>query len=256
VSAVQPLISIEHLEKVYPTSSGDIHALSDVNLSIADGEFVAIVGPSGCGKTTLLKILAGLESHTGGTATIAGAPIAKPRGDVGMVFQKPVLLPWRTIGQNVLLPLELHRKVGRAEKAAAQNLLDMVGLGDFVSKYPKELSGGMQQRAAICRALVHDPAVLLMDEPFGALDAMTRDALNVEVNRIWRETAKTAVLITHSIPEAVFLAQRVIVMSPRPGRIVDVIDVPFGPTRTLDLLGSPEFADLNARIRSYFEVTA
>ena len=256
MSAVEPLIRIDHLEKVYPTSSGEIHALSDVSLSIADGEFVAIVGPSGCGKTTLLKILAGLETHTGGTATIAGAPISKPRGDVGMVFQKPVLLPWRTIGQNVLLPLELHRKVGRAEKAAAQNLLEMVGLGDFASKYPKELSGGMQQRAAICRALVHDPAVLLMDEPFGALDAMTRDLLNVEVNRIWRETSKTAVLITHSIPEAVFLAQRVIVMSPRPGRIIDVIDVPFGPTRTLDLLGSPEFADLNARIRSYFEVIA
>ncbi|WP_285025239.1 ABC transporter ATP-binding protein [Plantibacter sp. ME-Dv--P-122b] len=251
-----PLISIAHLEKVYPTKTGDVHALSDVNLDIADGEFVAIVGPSGCGKTTLLKILAGLTGFTSGTATIAGAEIGTPRGDVGMVFQKPTLLPWRTILENVLLPVELHRRVGEAEREHARSLLAMVGLRDFAGKYPHELSGGMQQRAAICRALVHEPEVLLMDEPFGALDAMTRDALNVEVNRIWRETSKTAVLITHSIPEAVFLAERVIVMGPRPGRIIDVVDVPFGRERTLDLLGSSEFADLSSHIRTYFEVTA
>lgn len=250
-----PLIEISRLEKIYPTSTGDVHALSNVNLTIADGEFVAIVGPSGCGKTTLLKILAGLEDFTDGTATISGSAISTPRGDVGMVFQKPTLLPWRTILQNVLLPLELHGRIGAVQRESGMRLLQTVGLGDFANKYPKELSGGMQQRAAICRALVHDPSVLLMDEPFGALDAMTRDALNVEVNRIWRETSKTAVLITHSIPEAILLAERVVIMGPRPGRIIDIVDVPFGPVRTLELLGDPAFADLSAHIRSYFEVT-
>lgn len=249
------LVDLRGLEKVYTTRTGDVHALSDVDLQIEEGEFLAIVGPSGCGKTTLLKILAGLEEHSRGSAAIGEHPIAAGNGDVGMVFQKATLLPWRDILSNVLLPLSLRRRPTAADRQKALDLLRMTGLDEFSGKRPHELSGGMQQRAAICRALVHDPSLLLMDEPFGALDAMTRDILNVEVNRIWRETGTTAVLITHSISEAVFLAERVIVMSPRPGRIVDEIEIPFGKERTLDLLGEPDFAALTSRIRSHFEVS-
>jgi NitT/TauT family transport system ATP-binding protein len=250
------LIEISDLSKTYQTRTGNVTALSHVDLGIAEGEFVSVLGPSGCGKTTLLRILAGLEGHTSGAATIADVPIGAPRGEAGMVFQKATLLPWLNILDNVLLPLSLRRRVTAADRGHARTLLTMVGLEDFTTKHPHELSGGMQQRAAICRALVHDPAVLLMDEPFGALDAMTRDALNVEVNRIWRETGTTAVLITHSISEAVFLAERVVVMTPRPGRIAEIIDIPFGKTRTPELLGDPEFAALTAHIRRHFEVNA
>ena len=249
------LVELRGLEKTYATRTGDVHALSAVDLEIRQGEFVAIVGPSGCGKTTLLKILAGLEEHTAGEAALGGHPIRAGSGDVGMVFQKATLLPWQDILANVLLPLSLRRRPTAADRAKAIELLRMAGIEEFARKRPHELSGGMQQRAAICRALVHDPSLLLMDEPFGALDAMTRDTLNVEVNRIWRETGTTAVLITHSISEAVFLAERVIVMSPRPGRIVEEVVVPFGRERSLDLLGDPEFAALSARIRSHFEVS-
>jgi NitT/TauT family transport system ATP-binding protein len=250
------LVELASLNKVYETRTGDVHALSDVNLSIREGEFIAIVGPSGCGKTTLLKILAGLEGYTSGRGTLDGHALGTVRGDAGMVFQKATLLPWLDITANVLVPVTLRRRATAGDRSKVAALLEMVGLEDFAHKRPAELSGGMQQRAAICRALVHNPSLLLMDEPFGALDAMTRDALNVEVNRIWRETAKTAVLITHSIPEAVFLAERVIVMSPRPGRIVDDISIPFGRERTLDLLGDPDFAALSSRIRAHFEVAA
>ncbi|QOR69348.1 ABC transporter ATP-binding protein [Ruania alkalisoli] len=253
---ISPIVELEQLGKVYPTRTGDVTALTDVDLRIDDGEFVAIVGPSGCGKTTLLKILAGLEHHTSGVGTLGGRELGSGAADVGMVFQKATLLPWQDVRSNVLLPVSLQRRPSKADRAAADELLEMVGLTDFASKRPHELSGGMQQRAAICRALVHEPSMLLMDEPFGALDAMTRDLLNVEVNRIWRETHKTVVLITHSIPEAVFLAQRVIVMSPRPGRIVDQVEVPFGPERTLELLGTPEFGALCSTIRRHFEKEA
>ncbi|MGO3885647.1 MAG: ABC transporter ATP-binding protein [Mycetocola sp.] len=249
-------VELDGLNKRYQTKTGDVHALSDVNLSISEGEFVAIVGPSGCGKTTMLRILAGLEGYTSGRATINGHDIVRPGQEIGMVFQKATLLPWLSIEDNVMLPLSLKRRPTAADRESVAAMLSLVGLSDFAAKRPRELSGGMQQRAAICRALVHDPTLLLMDEPFGALDAMTRDALNVEVNRIWRETGKTAVLITHSIPEAVFLAERIIVMSPRPGRIVDDIAVPFGRVRSPELLGDPEFAALSARVRSHFETRA
>ncbi|MCL3859831.1 ABC transporter ATP-binding protein [Actinotalea sp. K2] len=254
---MSPLVELDRLDKVYQTRTGDVVALDGITLAIAEGEFVAVVGPSGCGKTTLLKILANLEQHTGGTGILGGKELGGNRsGDVGMVFQKATLLPWLDILANVLLPVTLKRRPTARDRAAALGLLEMVGLDDFAHKRPHELSGGMQQRAAICRALVHEPSLLLMDEPFGALDAMTRDQLNVEVNRIWRETHKTAVLITHSIPEAVFLAERVIVMSPRPGRIVEEITIPFGKERTLELMGTPEFAALSAQIRRHFEVMA
>jgi len=248
-AASAPRIDIRGLDKTFDTKSGQVHALSDVNLSIEDGEFVAIVGPSGCGKTTLLRILAGLETATDGQIVLSSSREAQ----VGMVFQRSVLLPWRTVLDNVLLPIELSHKPSAADRQSAVELLALVGLQDFVKKYPNELSGGMQQRVAICRALIHDPEVLLMDEPFGALDAMSRDALNLETNRIWRETGKTALLITHSIPEAVFLSQRVIVMGPRPGRVLDIIEIPFGTDRRLELLSTPEFAQLTGRIRKYFE---
>ncbi|WP_127572350.1 ABC transporter ATP-binding protein [Georgenia faecalis] len=251
------LVELDRLDKVYATRTGNVEALHGITLTVEEGEFVAVVGPSGCGKTTLLKILANLEQHTGGTGILGGKELGGNRsGDVGMVFQKATLLPWLDVLANVLLPVTLKRRATAQDKAAALSLLEMVGLAEFTHKRPNELSGGMQQRAAICRALVHEPSLLLMDEPFGALDAMTRDQLNVEVNRIWRETHKTAVLITHSIPEAVFLAERVIVMSPRPGRIVEEINIPFGKERTLELLGTPEFAALSARIRRHFEVEA
>jgi NitT/TauT family transport system ATP-binding protein len=249
-------VELTQLNKVYGTRTGDVHALSDVDLKITEGEFIAIVGPSGCGKTTLLKILAGLEDYTSGEATLHGEQLGAQKSDVGMVFQKATLLPWLDILANVMLPLTLRHRADAQDRTTAMRLLEMVGLADFAHKRPGELSGGMQQRAAICRALVHDPSLLLMDEPFGALDAMTRDSLNVEVNRIWRETGKTAVLITHSIPEAVFLAERVIVMSPRPGRIVDEIIIPFDRHRTLDLLGDPTFGAVSSRIRAHFEVAA
>jgi NitT/TauT family transport system ATP-binding protein len=232
------MVELDGLGMVYTTRTGDVTALTEVDLTIDKGEFVAIVGPSGCGKTTLLKTL------------VAGS------ADVGMVFQKATLLPWKDVHSNVLLPISLSRRPSKADRDAADELLEMVGLTDFARKRPNELSGGMQQRAAICRALVHEPSMLLMDEPFGALDAMTRDQLNVEVNRIWRETHKTVVLITHSIPEAVFLAERVIVMSPRPGRIVDQVRVPFGRERTLELMGTPEFGALSAEIRRHFDAEA
>ncbi|ROR73577.1 ABC transporter ATP-binding protein [Bogoriella caseilytica] len=248
------LVELDGLSKSYRTRTGDVLALSGVDLQVEEGEFLAIVGPSGCGKTTLLKILAGLETHSEGGASMHGAPLGDQSSDVGMVFQKATLLPWMDILANVMLPITLRRRASKADRQTALSLLEMAGIEEFAGKRPGELSGGMQQRAAICRALVHEPSLLLLDEPFGALDAMTRDTLNVEVNRIWRETHKTAVLITHSIPEAVFLAERVIVMSPRPGRIIDEVRIPFGPVRTPDLLGEPEFGALCGHIREHFEV--
>lgn len=248
-------IRISGVRKDYPTKSGTVHALSNVDLTVRQGEFIVLVGPSGCGKTTLLKMLAGLLEPTSGTIEIAGDKVGAGRHgpDVGMLFQKPVLLPWRTILKNVLLPFDLRGRVTQEHRDRAVGILTMVGLGDFVDKLPDELSGGMQQRAAISRALVHQPSVLLMDEPFGALDAMTRDNLNVELNRIWRETRTTIVLITHSITEAVFLANRVVVMGPRPGRIIDIVDVPFADERGTELMDTPEFTHLSARLREYFE---
>lgn len=236
----------------YQTANGTLRALAATNISVRDGGFVAVVGPSGCGKSTLLKLIMGILKPTSGEVLLRNEPVRGPRDDIGIVFQSARLLPWRTVMQNVLLPTELKRKPTAADRAEAQSLLDMVGLGGFEDRYPKELSGGMQQRAAICRALVHNPDLLLLDEPFGALDALTRESMNAELNKIWRNTGKTAILITHSIEEAVFLAERVLVMSPRPGAIVDDIPVPMGPERTLDMLSSPEFKTAADRVRAHF----
>ncbi|MBQ0826491.1 ABC transporter ATP-binding protein [Streptomyces tagetis] len=246
-------IELSGLHKVYrPRKSEPTHALSDINLTVGRGEFVSVVGPSGCGKTTLLKILAGLIPRSEGTVRVAGRDVDGPLPEIGMVFQAATLLPWRTIRQNVMVPVEVQRLDRTVYRERADQLLEMVGLGGFEDKYPDELSGGMQQRAGICRALVHDPAVLLMDEPFGALDAMTREYMNLELLRIWRESGKTVVLVTHSIPEAVFLSDRVVVLSPRPGRIAEVIDIDLDRPRDLSVMASDRAGVHVERIRTFF----
>jgi NitT/TauT family transport system ATP-binding protein len=249
----QNLVGIAGLDKVYTTKDGHtIQALKDVNLAIAKGEFISVVGPSGCGKTTLLKILAGILQGSSGAATIEGRALSGPSREIGVVFQAPVLLPWRNVLQNVMVPIEVQRRERRKFEERARRLLAMVGLSGFESKYPNELSGGMQQRVGICRALVHDPSFLLMDEPFGALDAMTREQMNEELQRIWTDSKKTVLLVTHSIPEAVYLADRVVVMTPRPGRIVDIVPIDLPRPRTLAMHNTPEFGRFAARIRAHF----
>jgi NitT/TauT family transport system ATP-binding protein len=235
-------IQIMGLTKTFSTMSGEkVLALDNVSVDIAEGSLVTVVGPSGCGKSTLLKMLAGLLSPSSGSITLAGSKVVGTRRDVGMVFQSAILLPWRTVLQNVMLPAEVLGMDEKAARLRAMELLETVGLGGFAAKYPAELSGGMQQRAAICRALLHDPKILLMDEPFGALDAMTREQMNLELQAIWQRSGKTVVLITHSIPEAVFLGDRVLVMTARPGRLARVVDVNIPRLRDLDVMATPEF---------------
>lgn len=249
-------IEIAGLDKVYrPRRAQPVAALRGINVTIAQGEFVSLVGPSGCGKTTLLKLLAGLVPRSGGSVTLAGEEVEGSRRDIGMVFQAPTLLPWRTILDNVMLPVEVQHLDRASYRQRAYELLTMVGLQGFEERYPHELSGGMQQRAGICRALVHDPDVLLMDEPFGALDAMTREYMNLELLRIWGQAHKTVVLVTHSIAEAVFLSDRVVVMSPRPGRVVDVVDIECERPRELGMMHSEAFGEYVAGIRKHFTAT-
>jgi len=244
------VIEIAYLDKTFVSIRGDrVEAIRDVSLVVGEREFVTIVGPSGCGKSTLLKVLAGLVPATRGSVKVAGTAVTAARRDVGVVFQNPILLPWRTVLDNVLLPAEVQGLPMAAARRRARDLLAMVGLADFETKYPMELSGGMQQRAAISRALVSDPAILLMDEPFGALDAMTREQMNLDLQRIWRESRKTVVLITHSIPEAVFLGDRVAVLTPRPGRLARLLEVPIPRPRSMDIMGEPLFGRLTGEIR-------
>lgn len=250
------LIEINEVNKVFiPRMGTEVHALSGINLSIREGEFIAVVGPSGCGKTTLLRVVAGLISSSAGDVALAGNAVSGPSKEVGIVFQSPILLPWRSVLHNVMLPAEILKMDRSVYEERARRLLDMVGLSEFVDKLPAELSGGMQQRAAIARALVHDPRILLMDEPFGALDALTRERMNIELQRIWAESGKTVMLITHSIPEAVFLADRVVVMTPRPGRIDRVIDVRIDRPRTMQCMSSQRFGEVAGEIRSIFDQT-
>jgi NitT/TauT family transport system ATP-binding protein len=251
VPAADRFIVLERVGMVYAAASGPVEALRDIALSVGRGELVAVVGPSGCGKSTLLRLVAGLAQPTSGRVLVGDRPVTRPLAEVGMVFQAPVLLKWRTILDNVLLPAELSGLDRRAHRARARELLGLVGLADFEAKLPRELSGGMQQRASLCRALLLDPPLLLMDEPFGALDAMTRDEMNLELLRVWGETAgarKTIVFVTHSIAEAVFLADRVVVMSPRPGRIARIFDVPFARPRTVATRATAEFGALSLAI--------
>ena len=246
-----PIITVRNLAKTYRSKrEGLVEALSVTNFSIAEGEFVCVVGPSGCGKSTLLKILAGIVPRSSGEVEIGHRGRSANDCNIGLVFQSPVLLPWRTVLQNTVLPADVLDLNRAAAERRARELLAMVGLKGFEQSYPSELSGGMQQRCAITRALLHDPPILLMDEPFGALDAMTRDAMNLDLQRIWAESGKTVFLITHSIPEAVFLADRVLVMSPRPGRIIDDIRPGLRRPRDLDTTTTPEFGEAVRRIRA------
>jgi NitT/TauT family transport system ATP-binding protein len=244
-----PTLELKNLGLTYTASSRRVEAIRSLSLSIADGEFISIVGPSGCGKSSLLKIVYGLVGATTGSAAIGGTPMSGPRRDVGMVFQTPVLLPWRTILENVLLPAEVLGLDPQAARERAQALLQMTGLAGFESAYPSELSGGMQQRAAIVRALVHDPKLLLMDEPFAALDALTREQMAIELQRIWMESRKTILFITHSISEAVLLSDRIVLMSARPGRVIEIFETPKQRPRTFDDLSDDSFARLSKEIR-------
>jgi NitT/TauT family transport system ATP-binding protein len=249
-------IRISGLSKTFgPSGGGGVLALRDINCSIAKGSFVSVVGPSGCGKSTLLRIIAGLLDYSEGSVAMDGQPIRGTRRDVGVVFQSSILLPWRSILDNVMLPAEVLGLDIKKARQRAMELLHMVRLDGFEHKLPRQLSGGMQQRASIARALLHDPKILLMDEPFGALDAMTREQMNLELQRIWRESGKTVVLITHSIPEAIFLGDVVFVMTPRPGSLERVIRVDVPRPRTMDAMGAPGFTAVAHEIRELFDHT-
>ena len=252
----QALLHLTDVGMRYRARSGHVTALQGVDLEIAAGEFIALVGPSGCGKTTLLKIMAGLVQGFSGSVALAGRPVLRPSAQVGVVFQEPTLLPWRTVEQNILLPAELSGDDLAAHTERARALMKTVGLSGFENRYPQELSGGMRQRAGICRALLRDPRLLLMDEPFGALDAMTREFMNIELQRIWMGDSsamrKTVVFVTHSIPEAVFLADRVVILSPRPARLAEVVTVDLPRPRRLADMATPQAADVLARVRSHF----
>ena len=245
------VIDITDLSLTFETNDGPVHALSHVSLGVEKGDFISLIGPSGCGKTTLLRVIADLEHPTEGHISIHGMTPeeARLKRAYGYVFQAPALYPWRTIGKNIALPLEImgYSKDERAERVRTG--LDLVNLTEFENKFPWQLSGGMQQRASIARALSFDPELLLMDEPFGALDEIVRDKLNEQLLRLWEKTQKTVVFVTHSIPEAVFLSTKIIVMSPRPGKIHDVIDCNFPRDRTLDIRETPEFLDVANRVR-------
>lgn len=251
-AVTRPLIEFNDVAKVYQTRDGPVESLKPINFGIGAGEFLAVVGPSGCGKSTLLKMAAGLLPCSSGEIRLDGRRVSGPPDNVGIVFQSAVLLAWRSVLDNVMLQIEMRHLPKATYLPKARALLQLTGLSDFANKYPWQLSGGMQQRASICRALVHDPTVLLMDEPFGALDAMTREKMNVELQRIWSETKKTVMFITHSIPEAVFLADRVLVMSERPGTIAAIYDINLPRPRSLRIMGSNEFGALTQKIRGHF----
>lgn len=245
------VIDIADLSLTFETNDGPVHALSNVSLGVEKGDFISLIGPSGCGKTTLLRVIADLEHPTDGSISIHGMTPeeARLKRAYGYVFQAPALYPWRTIGKNIALPLEImgYSKEERAERI--RKGLDLVNLTGFENKFPWQLSGGMQQRASIARALSFDPELLLMDEPFGALDEIVRDKLNEQLLRLWEKTQKTVVFVTHSIPEAVFLSTKIVVMSPRPGKIHDIIECNFPRDRTLDIRETPEFLDVANRVR-------
>jgi NitT/TauT family transport system ATP-binding protein len=234
-------MTIEHASKVYQTKSGGVHALDDVSINVREGEFLCLLGPSGCGKSTLLWSMAGLHSLSGGQIRLGSDVINKPHPEIAMIFQEANLLPWRNLARNIELPFEIKKQAPNRERI--EKLLKRVGLEGFETKYPRELSGGMQQRASIVRSLAVDPSVLLMDEPFGALDAFTRDEMNLLIQEIWMETGKTIIFITHSITEAVFLADRIVVMSARPGRISNIVDVVLPRPRPVKIQTTPDFLE-------------
>jgi NitT/TauT family transport system ATP-binding protein len=244
------VIEIDNVSKHFVSRTRDlVPALSDVSICIARNEFVCLVGPSGCGKSTLIRLVGGLLPASRGHVRIDGQEVRAPRADTGIVFQAPTLLPWASVLDNVLFPLKIMRRLAPDSGARARRLLQLVGLAGFEDKYPRELSGGMQMRAGICRALVHDPDILLMDEPFGSLDALTREELTLELMRIWREQPKTVLFVTHSITESVMLADRVVVLSPRPGRVRDIVAVAVPRPRDFGMEARDEFQAAANRIR-------
>ncbi len=245
------VIDIRDLSLTFQTADGPVYALSHVDLAVRKGEFISFIGPSGCGKTTLLRVIADLEQASSGQISVNGLTPEEARlnRQYGYVFQAPALYPWRTIEKNVMLPLEVFGMTAAEQTARARKYLALVNLAGFEQKFPWQLSGGMQQRASIARALSFDPQLLLMDEPFGALDEIVRDKLNEQLLRLWAETRKTVIFVTHSIPEAVFLSTRIVVMSPRPGRIIDIIDCDLGDNRSLDIRETPRFLAIAQRVR-------
>ncbi len=246
-------ICIDQVSKVFESRNGRVEALSSIELTVKRGEFVSIVGPSGCGKSTLMMLVSGLLSLSGGAITVAGTRITRPSSDIGIVFQRDVLLEWRSAMDNILLQAVIRKMDMTAATARARELMAMVGLTGFENAYPHELSGGMRQRVAICRALLHSPPLLVMDEPFGALDALTRDQLQLDLSRICAETGMTVIFITHSISEAVFLSDRVVVMTPRPGRVERIIDIDFARPRRLSTTDTPGFAAHTHAIKQIFK---
>jgi NitT/TauT family transport system ATP-binding protein len=245
-------VEIDRVTKVYPTRSGYVHALAEISLDIREHEFVSLLGPSGCGKSTLLLLASGLVPNSGGTIRIHGHTVSGPYKDLGIVFQRDALLNWRTAVDNVLLQTEIRHLPKLSSQARAMALLEEVGLGGFEHSYPRELSGGMRQRVSLCRALIHEPPLLFMDEPFGALDALTRDQLGLDLLRIWERDRKTVIFVTHSIPEAVFLSDRVVVMSPRPGRVELDLAIHLPRPRTLAMTESSEFSTYTRQIHDIF----
>ena len=254
-SAIRSVITLDNVTKIFQTRQGEVRALDGIQLSIRDKEFVSLLGPSGCGKSTILGIIAGLTKPSSGTLKIQGKSIdvARQSHQIGLVFQEAVLLPWRTVYENVSLPLEVLKFPRSERRDRIKMVVDLVGLGGFEVRYPHELSGGMRQRLGIARALSFNPQVLLMDEPFGALDAITRDKMSIELLRIWEQQQKTVVFVTHSISEAALLSDRVVVLTPRPGRIAAIIDNPLPRPRPLHMRDSAEFVALSRQLRNLLD---
>jgi len=246
-------VVVDGVRKVYNAGASALEAVSSVSFAARAGEFVSILGPSGCGKSTLLMMVAGLEPLTAGRIDVAGQPITGPRADIGVIFQDPVLLPWKSVLDNVLFPIHILKRPVREYAERARQLLDMVGLSEFSAKRPHQLSGGMRQRVAICRALVHDPTLLLMDEPFSALDAITRDEMNAALLDIWQRYQKTVLFVTHGIREAVFLSDRVLVMARRPSTLIADVRIPLPRPRRLTIEETPEFNEICALLRAKIE---
>jgi len=256
-TVTEGIIEVQHLSRRFASKRSETVALDDVSLSVQAGEFVTIAGPSGCGKSTMLKIIAGLTAASSGSVRLYGRPVTGPQRDIGFAFQRSALLEWRGVRKNILLQAEMRGMDRAYANRRADELIELTGLSGFEKALPHELSGGMQQRVALCRALLHEPRVLLMDEPFGALDALTREQMNLEMNRIWRETGTTILLVTHSVAEAVYLGNRIVVMTPRPGRIAEIIEpgLPderdYGPT-----MSDPRFAAASERVRDLLGASA